>query len=42
MRVHMMRNEVNDIPIVPGIPQSPISMRIAQTMVIAQQEAVAV
>ena len=38
----MMRNEMNDMPIVPGIPQSPMSMRIAQRMVIAQQHAVMV
>jgi len=40
--VHMMRNDLNDMPIVPGMPHRPMSMRTAQTMVTTQQHAVMV
>ena len=38
--VNMTRNDGNDMPIVPGLPHKPMSMRTAQTMVTTQQHAV--
>ena len=40
--VHMMRNAPKDMPIVPGMPHRPMSMRTAQMMVSTQQHAVTV
>ena len=37
MRVHITRNETKDMPIVPGIPHSPIPILIAHATVTSQQ-----
>ena len=39
INVHITRNDGNDIPIVPGVPNRPISIWTAQAMVATQQAA---
>ncbi len=39
IRVHMIRNDESDMPIVPGMPHRPMSIWTAQAMVATQQAA---
>jgi hypothetical protein len=37
MSVHITRNDPNDMPMVPGMPHRPMSIRTVHRMVITQQ-----